>query len=76
MFVKSLRAMADDSDLNIGNNIEMRETQFSSMFCQKTLGNYLMENCVSLISMLFPMFRSESSAIARSECFISMLLSI
>ena len=31
--------MANDSDLNIGNNIRMRDTQFVSMFWLKTLGN-------------------------------------
>ena len=32
-----LRAMANDPELNIGNNIGMRETQFFHMFLQKTL---------------------------------------
>src|ERR1700735_1157623 len=31
----SLRAMANDPELNIGNNIGMRETQFFHMFLQK-----------------------------------------
>jgi hypothetical protein len=29
--------MANDPELNIGNNIGMRETQFFHMFLQKTL---------------------------------------
>jgi len=38
---RPLQETADDSDVNMGNNIEMRETQFFGMFCQKTLGNHL-----------------------------------
>ena len=35
--VQTLQAMANDPELNIRNNIGMRETQFFHMFLQKTL---------------------------------------
>ena len=35
----TLQAMANDFDLNMGNNIRMRDTQFISMFWLKTLEN-------------------------------------
>ena len=34
---RTLQAMANDFDLNIGNNIRMRDTQFINMFWPKTL---------------------------------------
>ena len=35
----SLQAMTDDSDLNMGNNIGKRDTQFFGMVWLKTLEN-------------------------------------
>ena len=40
-FDPPLQAMANDFDLNIGNNIRMRDTQFMSMFWPKTLENWV-----------------------------------
>jgi hypothetical protein len=37
----TLEEMAKDFDLNIGNNIRMRDTQFMSMFWPKTLENWV-----------------------------------
>jgi len=37
--IHTLQAMANDFDLNMGNNIRMRDTQFISMFWLKTLEN-------------------------------------
>ena len=38
-FAHSLQAMTNDSDLNMGNNIGKRDTQFFGMFWLKTLEN-------------------------------------
>jgi hypothetical protein len=37
----SLQAMTNDCDLNMGNNIKMRDTQFFGMFWPKTLENQM-----------------------------------
>ena len=37
----SLQAMSNDFNLNMGNNIEMRDTQFFSMFWLKILKNQM-----------------------------------
>ena len=37
--VHTLQAMTNDSDLNMGNNIGKRDTQFFGMFWLKTLEN-------------------------------------
>ena len=36
-----LQAMTNDSGLNTGNNIRMRDTQFFGIFCLKTLENQM-----------------------------------
>ena len=38
-YMISLQAMTNDSDLNMGNNIGKRDTQFFGMFWLKTLEN-------------------------------------
>src|ERR1700683_3665665 len=37
----ALQAMTNDSDLNMGNNIRKRDTQFISMFWLKTMENQM-----------------------------------
>lgn len=37
----TLQAMTNDCDLNIGNNIRMRDTQFFGMLWPKTLENQM-----------------------------------
>ena len=37
----SLQAMTNDFDLNMENNMRMRDTQFFCMFCLKTLENQI-----------------------------------
>ena len=46
----SLQAMANDSDLNMENNIRKRDTQFISMFWLKTLENQM--KCILLCILL------------------------
>src|ERR1700693_1549679 len=46
----TLQAMANDSDLNIANNIRKRDTQFINIFWLKTLENKI--KCILLCILL------------------------
>ena len=48
--LQSLQAMANDSDLNIENNIRKRDTQFINIFWLKTLENEI--KCILLCILL------------------------